>query len=291
MNIDKIINILVTVTLIQMMATIGLGVTVRQVADVAEDWWLVLRAAIANYVLVPAIAVGLLLYFGAPALVAAGFLVTAACPGAPYGPPFTGMAKGDVAISVGLMALLAGSSAIMAPLVLHVALPVTSGDEPLKLDALKMVQTLLVTQLVPLAVGIALRARRPDLAKRLEGPAKKLSLVLNLVAFGFILFVQFHLLLTIKAAAFVGMFALALASVVVGWIFGGPGQGARVSMAFSTGVRNVGVSLVIATASFPGTPAITAALAYALFQTVLLALLALGWGRVAPGGGAPAAAN
>jgi hypothetical protein len=47
----------------------------------------------------------------------------------------------------------------------------------------------------------------------------------------------------------------------------------------ATGVRNVGVSLVIAASAFAGTPAVTAATAFALFQTVLLALVALAWGR------------
>jgi hypothetical protein len=50
---------------------------------------------------------------------------------------------------------------------------------------------------------------------------------------------------------------------------------------FSTSVRNVAVSLVIATASFSGSPAVTAALAYGLFQTIVLAVLALVWGRIA----------
>jgi hypothetical protein len=49
----------------------------------------------------------------------------------------------------------------------------------------------------------------------------------------------------------------------------------------ATSVRNVGVSLVIATGSFGGTQAVTAATAFALFQTVVMALVALGWGRLA----------
>jgi hypothetical protein len=42
------------------------------------------------------------------------------------------------------------------------------------------------------------------------------------------------------------------------------------------------VSLVIATASFPGTPVVTAVLAYAIFQTIVLAFIALAWGRLSP---------
>jgi len=72
---------------------------------------------------------------------------------------------------------------------------------------------------------------------------------------------------------------LVIAAVVAGWLLGGRGRDKRKAMAFSTGARNVSVSLVIVTASFPGTPAVTAVLAYALLQTALLALLAAAWGR------------
>jgi BASS family bile acid:Na+ symporter len=54
-------------------------------------------------------------------------------------------------------------------------------------------------------------------------------------------------------------------------------------MVLTTSVRNVGVGLVIATASFPGTAAITSATAYAIVQTVAIALVALAWGRQTPG--------
>jgi hypothetical protein len=50
-------------------------------------------------------------------------------------------------------------------------------------------------------------------------------------------------------------------------------------MALKTSVCNVGFSLVIATCSFPGTPAVTEVLAYAVFQTIVLASLAIGWSR------------
>ena len=71
-----------------------------------------------------------------------------------------------------------------------------------------------------------------------------------------------------------------MATLVAGWVLGGPGSDRRTAMAFSTDVRNASVSLVIATVSFPGTPAVTAALAYGLFQTVVLALLAVRLAKV-----------
>ncbi len=280
MPIDRIVSVLVNVTLIQLMVTIGLGVTTSQIAAVAANARLVAAAALANYVVVPLCAVALLLLFGSPAFVAAGFLIVAVCPGAPYGPPFTALAKGDVPVSVGLMALLAASSAFLSPLALKLVLPLTAGDRTLTIDIVKMDATLLATQLLPLAAGLLIRARRPELAERLAGPSKRLSFVLNLLTVGLIIAVQYRFLLAIRPISYAGMLALALASVGAGWILGGRNIGRRKAMAFSTGVRNVGVGLVIATSSFPGTPAVTAALAYALFQTLALAALAFIWGRL-----------
>src|SRR5205085_2603873 len=107
MSIDRLINVLVTILLIEMMAAVGLGVTLAELAAVARNWRLVARAALANYVCVPAVTVGLLLLFHpAGPMVPAGFLILAVCPGAPFGPPCTRIAKGNVPVAVGLMVLL-----------------------------------------------------------------------------------------------------------------------------------------------------------------------------------------
>lgn len=281
MPLDRLISILVNVTLVQLMVTIGLRVSFRQVLAVATDRRMLAAAAVANYLLVPACAVALLLVFKSPPLAAAGFLIMAVCPGAPYGPPFTALARGDVPVSIGLMAVLAASSAIVSPLVLNVALPLVANDGALTIDFLQMVEKLFATQLLPLAAGIMIRAWRPDLAERLTGPSKRVSLILNLTTVGVIVAVQYRLLFDIRLVGYAGMLAMTLLSLGVGWMFGGRGAERRIAMAFSTGARNFGVSLVIVTASFPGTAAITAALAFALFQTFTLALLAFVWGWLA----------
>jgi BASS family bile acid:Na+ symporter len=278
--LNVLINVLVTLTLIEMMVTIGMGVAVADVVAVARNWRLIGCAALANYVCVPATALGLLLLFHSNPLVSAGFLIVAVCPGAPYGPPFTGIARGNVPVSVGLMVILAASSALMAPLLLSILLPLMAGDESLHVDAVKMIVTLLVTQLLPLSAGLALRRWRPALADKLMRPAKLLGTVLNLVVFGSILVLQFGMLMEIRLLAFAGMLALVGVSVAAGWLLGGPDSGNRRAMVMATSVRNVGVSLVIVTSSFPGTAAVTAATAFAIFQTIIMALVALGWGRL-----------
>jgi BASS family bile acid:Na+ symporter len=281
MTTDRLINLLAAVTLFEMMVAIGLGVTFADVAGVARRGVLVTRAVLANYVGVPAAAVGLLLLFRANPEPAAGFLIVAVCPGAPYGPPFTSLARGNVVVAVGLMVILAASSALLAPLLLSVLLPLMAGDPPLQVDAIRLVLTLLLAQLLPLGVGQAVRQWRPLLADRLKRPANLLSTLLNVALLGTILVVQFEMLIGIPLRAFAGMSTLVAATLAIGWLLGEPGDGNRKTLAIATAVRNAGVALVIASSSFPGTQTVTAATAYGLFQTIVLALVALGWGRLA----------
>jgi len=92
-----------------------------------------------------------------------------------------------------------------------------------------------------------------------------------------ILTVQVRLLAVIRLAGYAGMLGLAAA----GWLIGGPAPASRKTLTITTAMRNVGVGLVIVTASLGGTPAVTAATAFGLFQTLLMALIALRWGKAA----------
>ena len=222
MTIDRLINLVVTVTLVEMMAAIGLGVTLAELAGVARDGRLVARAILANYVCVPAAAVGLLLLFRAEPMVAAGFLILAACPGAPFGPPSAAIARGNVAVAAAMMVILAGSSALVAPFLLRALLPLVAGGEPIRGDAARLAGTLLGTQLVPPGIGLAVRQRFPLAAARLQGPANRISTLLNLVAAGLILVAQSRMLAAIRPRGFAGMLALLIASLAAGGLAGGP---------------------------------------------------------------------
>lgn len=283
MSIDQLVNLLAAVTLIEMMITLGLGVKASDVFEVGKRHDLLFRAFLANYLIVPAAAVALLLAFHANPMVAAGFLVAAVCPGAPYAPPFTSMAKGNVNVSVGLMLLLAASSAVFAPVLLGFLLPILGRDTTATINVAKIVRTLLGAQLLPLCIGLWIRHNKAEFAQKLRRPASVLTLVLNLVLLTVIIAAQFHTLAEIRGRGYIGMFCLLLATLAAGWLVAKRGQSdVSKSMVLTTAVRNVGVSLVIATASFPGTAAITSATAYGIFQTIVVALLALAWGRYTP---------
>jgi bile acid:Na+ symporter, BASS family len=279
MSLDRLINILVTITLIEMMVSIGLRVTFAEIAGIARNRQLIARAVSANYLFVPAVAIALLILFDASPMVAAGFLILAVCPGAPFGPPIAGIARANVPMAVGLMVILAGSSAIVSPLLLQMLLPWVAGGEAVRIDLVGMLVALLVTQLLPLLLGLLVKHRRPRLADRLLSPFELVGKVLNLGVAALILTSQFHMLTEIRVRGFAGMLILLAASLVIGWLAGGSGNDDRRTLALTTALRNVGLGLVIVTANFSGTPAVSAALAYGIVEVFGSLLVAMWWGR------------
>lgn len=274
----QIMNWLIVITLIEMMVAIGLGVSWPDLMRVAKDRRLILAAAFTNYVCVPAATVMLLPVFNSRPLAAVGFLILAACPGASYGPPITAFAKGRLPTAVGLMVLLAGSSAFLAPLLLQILLPLLSDQESLRIDLVKMFGVLIVTQFAPLCLGLAIRSWCPTIADKLRSPAHRIGIILNICLVGGLLATHLSLFGQLDLRGFLGMSALLVVSLSAGWIFGGPGQNDRRALALATSLRNVGLSLVIATSGFPETQAVTVVLGYGFFE-ILGSLLLAGWWR------------
>jgi bile acid:Na+ symporter, BASS family len=276
---DKLVNPLVLILLIEMMVATGLGVSFGDLAGVVKNAGLLARAALANYVLVPAAAILLLYLFHTAPMVTAGFLLVAVCPAAPFAPPLTAMARGNVNVAVGLMVVLAASSAILAPILLSFLLPLMARGANLKIDTFKIVTTLLMTQILPLGIGMLVHSRLQKHAAKLRQRANLLSAVLSHVVFALIISLQYKTLAEIRWVGFVGLILLILLCLTAGWIVGGQVIGIRRAVSLTTAARNVGVALVIATASFPDSAAVTAVIVVAIFQTVLLTLISLSMGR------------
>jgi len=279
MTLDSLVKLVVTVAVIEMMVTVGLGVAVADVMAVVRDGRLLTRAALANYVCVPAATAVLLMIFGAHPMVAAGFLVLAVCPGAPFGPPMAVLAGGNEALSVGWMTILAVTSAVIAPASLYLLLPWVAGTQAMTVDAVyRMMGTLIGIQLLPLGVGLGIRHFRPGMADRILGPALRLGKVLNVIAIVLVVAAYCDLLLEVRLMGLVGMLLLLMVSLAAGWFLGGRSVEHRKTLALTTSLRNVGVGLVIATDAFGGTPAVTAVLAYGIVGIIGSLLIARSWG-------------
>jgi BASS family bile acid:Na+ symporter len=192
------------ILLIEMMVATGLGVSFGDLRGVVKNAGLLARAALANYVLVPTAAILFLYLFQTDPMVSAGFFLVAVCPAAPFAPPLTARAKGDVHVSVGLTVILTASSAILAPILLSFLLPLMARGANLRIDMFKIVTTLLMTQILPLGIAMLVRSRLLKYAEKLQRPATLLSAILSLVVFALIISLQDRTLAEIRLAGFVG---------------------------------------------------------------------------------------
>jgi BASS family bile acid:Na+ symporter len=268
MDTAGLIKLLNVVALIALMLGIGLTVKFEQVIASARQVRLVVLGIAANFVLVPLVTVGLLHAFQAVPLVSAGFLILAVCPGAPVGPTFSRIAGGDVSLATGLMVILAGLSAVLAPILLTFLLGWIAPETDLRIDYLAIATTLLITQILPLGIGLGIHEWLPRWSGMVARPVNMLANGLLLLIVGMILATQYDTLAQIQLRGWFGMFLLLAASLVIGWLCGGPGRATRKTLAVTTGIRNIAVGLVIVGANFPDTPAVTAVVAYALLSIV-----------------------
>jgi BASS family bile acid:Na+ symporter len=260
---------LINVTaLVTIMLSMGLQVKVGAIAGSTRPVNLVFLGLLANYVLVPIVTIILLRLFRADSMVAVGFLILAVCPGAPIGPPAARLAKGNVAWAISMMVILAALSAILSPALLSGLLLWLAPGSDLQIDYLHIVETLVVAQLLPLAVGLAVHHWAPRLAGLLEKPLALVANVLLIVLVAIIVATQYETLADIRLRGWSGMILLLLASLAIGWICGGHDVAVRKSLAVTTCARNAAVGLAIATSNFAETPAVTAVVAYALVSIV-----------------------
>jgi BASS family bile acid:Na+ symporter len=276
MNLASLANLLILIGLMAIMLSMGLKVTFEEVGASIRKPRLVVLGLVANYLLIPAVILGLLRAFDAGAMVSVGFLILAVCPGAPLGPPFAVIARGDVPSAIGQMVILAGLSALLSPALLGLVMMWLLPENDLHVDYLAIVRVLLVAQILPLGVGLALRQWAPKLSRWIDLPVRVAANLLLISAIVLVLFTEHGTFGTIKLQGWLGMLLLLAACLGIGWLCGGPGIATRKSTAVTAGIRNVAVGLIIASKNFAGTPAMTAVIAYAfvsILGTLICALL------------------
>jgi BASS family bile acid:Na+ symporter len=263
-----------------MMMAVGLGVAFDDVISAARNWRRLARALAANYLVVPAAALFLAEFLGDSESLVVGFLIVAVFPGASYGPPFTTFARGDLSLSVGLMVLLAASSAIVGPVLLRLMLELTSVQTSITVDVPRVVGLLALTQLAPLGAGIIIRRFAPEVAARLRAPAELLGKVLNGCSIGCILVDHWQRPGDSHFVGLSAMLALLIVSLAAGYLMGGPGNSSRKTVALSTSLRNIGVSVVVASSHQVESAALAAVIGYAIIEITGSLLAALWWGRM-----------
>ena len=260
------VKILTVTGLIAIMLSMGFKVRFEEVVASLRQPQLIFLGLLANFVLVPAVTIVLLYLFNPNPMVTVGFLILAVCPGSPLAPPIASVAKGNAAFATGLMVILAGLSALLSPFLLALLLAWLLSASELQIDYVVMVRTLLVSQLLPLGLGLAIHHWAPRFASRAAKPVGLVANLLLLTVVALTLVREYESLRTIMLSGWVGMALLLVASLSIGWLCGGSDLATQKSLAVTTAIRSAAMTLVIASNNFANTGAVTAVVAYALLS-------------------------
>lgn len=254
----------VLVFVISSMLSMGLSLTTKQIIDPLRNTRLVVLALVANFVVIPLAAYVITLVMPLDGSISIGLILVSTAAGAPFLPKLVEVAKGNTAFSVGLMVLLMVVTIIYLPIVLPLLL------QGVEVNPLDIAQSLVVMMLIPLAIGLFIKARYEESAEKIRptfASASNLA-ILVLIVLGVVL--NFDAMIGL-----VGSFGIlaALVFVVVasgaGYLLGGSDRNIKSVMALGTGQRNISAALVVAAQNFDS-DVITYLLVFAVIGFVLL---------------------
>jgi len=236
---------LVFVFVVSTMLSVGLLLSVREIAAAVHDRPWLARALLANLVLLPTLAIGVTRLLQLDAVLGAAMLILATAPGGPALIKLATLARGNAALAVGLLVVLLLAGVMIQPLLLPLLLDeVSVGPGPIIL-------TLVCTVLMPLLLGLRLRVRLADHAPRLQLPLQRLSTISMLLILLLLPIHHWQELQDISrggafpaAALFIALAALA------GWLLGGPHPAPRRMLSLSCGQPNLAAAMVIASQNF-----------------------------------------
>src|SRR3954453_5640276 len=238
-------NISVVVFVVSSTLGVGLRFTVQQILAPLRNGRLVALSLVANFVLTPLAAIVLAKVLGLDEPLRIGLLLCSVAGGAPFLLKLTDLAKGDMPFAVAMMIVLMLVTVGYMPVVLPLVL------DGISVDPLKIARSLVLMMLIPLAVGLVIRAWLPGLAAWLTTVVTPLSsismiLVVVLTSVGHIN----SLLSVLGTFGILAAFLFSLACVGIGWALGGPAADTRSVLALGTAQRNTAAAMVVAGQNF-----------------------------------------
>ena len=249
------------------MITLGLGLTTSQLIEPFKNIKMVILSIIANFVIVPLFALGMVWVLPVSEGVRIGILLLSIGGGAPFIPKIVETAKGNIAGAVGLMLLLLILTMFFMPLVVPLMFPGAS------VSSWSIARLLFFSMLIPLALALFIKARFPDIATRLQPFFEKLTNFTILVLIIIVAYIYTKVIVS-NASVLPVIFIFFLGAMGIGYFTGGKNKSARIILSVGTGLRNPPVAMLVASQNFSSEPmaAITPLLAIIIGLSILLPL-------------------
>ncbi len=246
-------NVLITaflpIALAVVMAGLGLHLTLADFRRVATTPRATLLALGVQVVLLPPVAFVLAWITGLPGELALGLVLLAASPGGVTANLFSHLARGDVALNVSLTAINSLIALFTLPLWTALALQLFLGAEGAVPPPTRKIVEVALLVIVPVTLGMALRAWRPKLADAAEKPVRLLSTVVLVLLIGLAIASEWRLL--VAYAPIVGIACLLFNVISLGAGYGlsraaSLAQPQATAIAFEIGIHNGTLAIFIA---------------------------------------------
>jgi BASS family bile acid:Na+ symporter len=230
---------------------LGLGLTLT-----LDDFRRVVRypkamviCLVCQMLVLPAICLGLVLLFGLRPELAVGLMLLAASPGGSTASLYSHLFKGDLALNLSLTAVNSVLAVFTLPVIVNLSIAGFLGsDTSIGLQFDKVVQVFAVV-LVPIAIGMAVRARFAAFAIRMQRTTKILSVVVLVFMIVSVIAGLGSQVTAILGEIVVAVIAFNLIGMAVGYFVPKAfriGERASVASAFEIGLHNATLSITIA---------------------------------------------
>ena len=274
------VKIIAVIMLISMMLAAGLLCNREHLRKALKNYGLLLRALLANFIIVPIIGVLAVRLFQLNDEIATGVLLMAIAPGVPFVVAAGGPKKGgSLGLAIVLAFLMPAISVITVPITAQLVLPATAAG---RIPFGQFLTTLVLFQLVPLLIGIFVNDRAPELAARLV----RLFAVIAVVALVMVLALLAPAIAKALASVYGsrGMLTelvIVVLSAITGWSLGRPEPEYSRTLSIATALRNIGLCSLIATSAFADTLVPAAVMTYLLVQVIVCAIIGAFFKRTA----------
>ena len=259
------------------MAGLGLHLTLADFRRVLSVPRAVGVALAVQSLVLPPVAFGLARLAGLPGELGLGLVLLAASPGGVTANLFSHIARGDVALNITLTAINSLLALLTLPLWTALALWVFLGDEASVPPPIGKVVEVALLVIIPVTLGMALRAWRPALAEAAERPVRLLSSVLLglLIALAFVS--EWKTVREFLPVVGLACLAFNVASLLSGYVAARAARLAEpqaIAISFEIGIHNGTLAIFIALEVLQRTQASIAPAVYSLSMYLTGAIFA-----------------
>ena len=249
----------VALALMLVMFSVALGLRVDDFRFLRDQPALFLGGVIAQVIVLPFVTYLLIIVMAPPASIALGMIVVACCPGGAVSNLLTYLSRGNVAVSVALTATSSMLAALLTPASIlfwsHAYRPTSSLLESLDVSPYLFLAQTTFLLAVPLALGMTVAAKAPDVAARIKRRATLLgsSVLVGVIIYGIAYFYEILIpVLSVLGIVVVLHNAVAFVTGAAAGMVLSRVAATRRALTFEIGIQNAGLALVILLSQLKG---------------------------------------